>query len=84
MQNDHDAEEALLATLRRGSRHLKRARLAAVVTLVVLIAHFEYLVMPCARAAGGLRGLLLIAYPVAFAGLVLSTLWQRAPSRHDG
>jgi hypothetical protein len=53
---------------------LRRGRVISATTTLLIVAAFEALILPCARAYGGFRGLMLILLPVAVAAMVLSFL----------
>ena len=72
--------------LSKGRQHLRRARIAVIVVVAVLVAHFEYILFSCVKPAAGFTAILIIGYPVLLGALAISALWgggggARGPSQ---
>lgn len=74
----------LAEILTKGRQHLRRARIAAIVAVMVIVGHFEYILLSYAEPVGGLKALLLLGYPVLLGTLAVSSLWAGRDSTRPG
>ena len=75
--------DRLESHLRKGNRHLRRARLAAISMIVLIVGHLEYLILSdSSRMNGGVIGL-LVFYPLLLASFAISGVadWGRGITR---
>lgn len=74
--NAQDAEAEVQRALQRGRRHLRRARIVAAVLVSVILFHLLWLLIPCAREAGGFASVAMLIYPVALGVFAMGPLYH--------
>ena len=63
--------------LRRGEKYLRRGRLALLFSVLLIVGHLEYLLLPFALNRGGFESVGLLAYPLLLGYLVVAPLYGR-------